>query len=617
MLELNDYKKEMKQSFILRIIISILFFVMIFCLLISRFWYLQVSSYEGFSERADRNRISVIPIAPRRGDIFDRNGEILARNYRTYTLVMSFVKANELEKVFEQLSPIITINSYNKRMIRRQLNEFGRYKPIVIHNNLNEFEASWFAVHAFKFPGLEIKSRWLREYPHGLLSAHVIGYIGRISDDDLDELNRQDKISNYRGTELIGKKGIEKTWEDVLHGHTGFKEVEVTSSGKPVRTLRSIDPIPGKDIFLSLDIGLQKVIDDAFGNRKGGVVAIDPNTGEILSLVSKPSFDPNLFINGIDLENWKLLNNSPDYPLMNRVLYGTYPIGSVYKPFVALAALELGKRTPDDRIFDPGYFECAGQKFRNPGSVSYGLVDLKKAIVVSSDTYFYSLSLDLNADELSSFVKQFGFGQITGIDLDGEKAGILPSTDWKRKKYSSNKKMQKWYLGDTISLMVGQGYNSFTLLQVCQGIATFANGGTYIKPHLAYKLRNPMSNKEEYIPYEPLYKIVLNESNCDIIKSAMVDVINHGTAKKSFLKTSYSVAGKTGTAQVFSLKGSKYRSDFIDEKLRDHALFIGFAPSENPTIAVAVFVENGGWGSKEAAPIARKIFDYWLLEKKK
>ncbi|AGF47941.1 penicillin-binding protein 2 [Candidatus Kinetoplastidibacterium crithidiae] len=610
MFELNNQVKVLKK-FSERIIIGILFFLFGFCILIVRLWYLQVSLYEGLSEKADNNRIAVVPMPPKRGSVFDRNGEILACSNCVYTLEMSSVKADKLESLFKELEPAIKISENNKRRIARQVIEYGRYKPIIIRNKLNEFEVSWFASHAFKFPELKIKSRWIREYPYCYEVSHVVGYIGRISDNDFRILD-DSKIANYRGSQLIGKKGIEKTWETTLHGYTGFKEVEVTAAGKPVRILKSVDPIPGKDIFLSIDIGLQKTIYNAFASKKGAVVAIDPNTGEILALVSVPSFDPNLFIDGIDKNSWDSLNNSHDYPLINRALYGTYPIGSVYKPFVALAALELGKRSSNDKIMDPGYFECGGQKFRNPGSIAHGLVDMYKAIVVSSDTYFYSLGLDIGVDELHDFIKQFGFGQKLDIDLDGEKQGILPSTEWKRKKYS-NKKMQKWYLGDTISLMVGQGYNSFTLLQLAQGLTVLANNGLYRKPHLVYKTKSPTLENEERIFYEPLHQVPLNYDNVSFIKSAMKDVINYGTAKNAFLRAPYSVAGKTGTAQVFSLRGSKYNAKFIDEKLRDHALFMGFAPSDNPKIAVAIIVENGGWGSKEAAPIARKIFDYWLL----
>ena len=412
-----------------------MFALLCFGVLIGRFWYLQVDRYEGLSERADRNRIAVVPIPPRRGEILDRNGEVLARNYRTYTLEVVPAHAGNLTALFERLNEVVYISPTDQRRFKRRAAESSRYASLQLRNNLNETEAAWFAAHAFQFPGVELRARWVREYPQGLSAAHVVGYIGRIADGDIEDLERAGQLGNYRGTDVIGKKGIEKTWEEALHGRTGLEEVEVTAGGRPMRTLRRIDPVPGSDIMLSIDMGLQKVAEQAFEGQRGALVALDPDTGEVLAFVSQPSFDPNLFVDGIDVDNWRMLNESPDHPLINRPLYGTYPIGSTYKPFVGLAALELGKRRATDRISDPGYYEFGGQKFRNAGGAAYGMTDMHKAIVVSSDTYFYSLGPEIGVNALHDFTKQFGFGQITGIDLEGEKRGVLPSTDWKRSAY--------------------------------------------------------------------------------------------------------------------------------------------------------------------------------------
>lgn len=613
MFEFKKTGQQQKQRFRLRAWVGGLFALACFGVLIGRFWYLQVDRYEGLSERADRNRIAVVPIPPRRGEILDRNGEVLARNYRTYTLEVVPAHAGNLSQLFERLTEVVYISPADQRRFKRRAAESSRYASLQLRNNLNETEAAWFAAHSFQFPGVELRARWVREYPQGASAGHVVGYIGRIAEGDNEELERAGQLGNYRGTEVIGKKGIEKTWEEQLHGRTGLEEVEVTAGGRPMRTLRRIDPVPGSDIMLSIDLGLQKVAEAAFEGQRGALVAIDPDTGEVLAFVSQPSFDPNLFVDGIDVDNWRMLNESPDHPLINRPLYGTYPIGSTYKPFVALAALELGKRRATDRISDPGYYEFGGQKFRNAGGAAYGMTDMHKAIVVSSDTYFYSLGPEIGVNALHDFTKQFGFGQITGIDLEGEKRGVLPSTDWKRSAYK-DKDRQRWYAGETISVAVGQGYNAFTLLQLAQGTSTLANNGLYRRPHLVHAVRDPRTGEAKPTESAPDYRIPLKQANVDVIKNAMADVVRAGTARRAFANTAYQAAGKTGTAQVFSLRGGHYRASAIDERLRDHALFMGFAPLEHPRIAVALIVENAGWGASVAAPVARKVFDYWLAK---
>ena len=482
-----------------------MFALLCFGVLIGRFWYLQVDRYEGLSERADRNRIAVVPIPPRRGEILDRNGEVLARNYRTYTLEVVPAHAGNLTALFERLNEVVYISPTDQRRFKRRAAESSRYASLQLRNNLNETEAAWFAAHAFQFPGVELRARWVREYPQGLSAAHVVGYIGRIADGDIEDLERAGQLGNYRGTDVIGKKGIEKTWEEALHGRTGLEEVEVTAGGRPMRTLRRIDPVPGSDIMLSIDMGLQKVAEQAFEGQRGALVALDPDTGEVLAFVSQPSFDPNLFVDGIDVDNWRMLNESPDHPLINRPLYGTYPIGSTYKPFVGLAALELGKRRATDRISDPGYYEFGGQKFRNAGGAAYGMTDMHKAIVVSSDTYFYSLGPEIGVNALHDFTKQFGFGQITGIDLEGE--ARRAAVHRLEALGLQGKERQRWYAGETISVAVGQGYNSFTLLQLAQGTSTLANDGLYRRPHLVHAVRDPRTGQAKPTDSVPDYRI--------------------------------------------------------------------------------------------------------------
>ncbi|TEA79133.1 penicillin-binding protein 2 [Allopusillimonas ginsengisoli] len=610
-----EFKKTthlQKRRMLIRVVVAGVFIVLCFLGLAGRLWYLQVVRYEGLAARADRNRIAVVPIPPRRGEILDRNGTVLARNYRDYTLsVMPANVTRDMDQMLDELGQLVYLSAGDRRRFLQNVKQNGRYTSILLRNNLNETEASWFAAHAYEFPGVQLSARWVREYPQGASAAHVLGYVGRISEADQEMLEKTGQEGNYRGSNTIGKKGIEKTWEKSLHGRTGIEEVEVTATGRPVRTLSRVDPVPGADLHLSLDIGLQKVAEAQFEGRRGALVAIEPSTGDVLAFVSAPSFDPNLFIDGIDIENWRKLNESPDHPLINRPLYGTYPIGSTYKPFVALAALELGVRSATERIPDPGYFELGGQRFRNAGGAAYGPTDMHRAIVKSSDTYFYSLGPEIGVNALHDFSAKFGFGQLTGIDLDGERRGVLPSTEWKRKAYKKLEQ-QRWYAGETVSVAVGQGYNSFTLLQLAQATSVLANNGVYMEPHLVSLIENPLTGAVKRAVSEPSHTIALKPENLAVIRNAMADVLRTGTARKAFEGARYQAAGKTGTAQVYSLRGGKYNASEIDERLRDHSLFMAYAPVENPKIALALIVENGGWGATVAAPIARTIFDYWL-----
>ena len=614
-----DFKKTdqlQKNKFVLRAVIAGLFAVVCFAVLVMRFWVLQVERHDSLSARADNNRMAVVPIPPRRGDILDRNGEVLARNVLSFTLEVVPAKAGNIDQLLSKLTPVVYVGPADQRRFKRRVAESGRYAGVVLRNNLNETEAAWFSAHSMRFPGVELRARWVREYPQGQAAAHVVGYVGRIAESDLLGLEQRNELGNYRGTDIIGKKGIEKTYETLLHGKTGLEELEITARGRPVRVLRKLDPMPGANLTLSLDMGLQRIAEEAFKNMRGALVAIEPATGEILAFVSQPSFDPNLFVDGIDVESWRRLNESPDHPLINRPVYGTYPVGSTYKPFVALAALELKKRRANERIDDPGFFEFAGQRFRNAGSTAFGSIDMHHALVVSSDTYFYSLGPEIGVNALHDFMKPFGFGQLTGVDIEGERRGVLPSIEWKRAAYKT-RDQQRWYAGETVSVAVGQGYNAFTLMQLAQATAVLANDGAYMKPHLLRSMRDSLSGEQTVVEPETTHTIELKRENLDVIRRALVDVTLSGTASQAFAGAPYQTAGKTGTAQVYSLRGAKYQSSAIDERLRDHALFMAYAPAKQPKIAVAVLVENAGWGGSIAAPIARKVFDAWLLRDQK
>jgi penicillin-binding protein 2 len=612
MFDFKNANERERSRFGLRVWVAGVVVLLAFGLLGWRLWVLQVQQHQGLLQRADSNRTAVVPIPPRRGEILDRHGEVLARNYLSYTLDVVPGQVDSIEDLLADLERVVALSDRQKRQFERRLRESGPFAEVLLRNDLSDTEAAFFAAQAFRFPGVELKARWVRQYPQGETAAHVVGYVGRISERDLQVLDAENKLGNYRGTDIIGKKGIEKSWQDQLHGQTGIESLEVTARGRPVQTLHRIDPVPGSDLILSLDLSLQRVAEKAFEGQRGALVAIDPNNGEILAFVSQPSFDPNLFVDGIDHESWKQLNDSEDKPLITRPVYGTYPIGSTYKPFVALAAMALGKRTADTKIYDPGYYEMGKTRFRNAGSAHYGQVDVHKSLVVSSDVYYYSLAESITIDALHDFMKPFGFGQQTGVDLVGERTGILPSTAWKKSAFREPEQ-QRWYPGETVSVLIGQGYNAFSLMQLAQATAVLANGGTYYRPHLVRAFRPSGATTPQAVEAEVMHTIDLDPKAVEAIRNALIDVTKVGTARRSFASAPYEVAGKTGTIQLFNLKGAKYKRDEVDERLRDHSAFMGYAPARNPTIALAVLVENGGWGSEVAAPIARAVFDAWLM----
>ena len=585
-----------------------------FGILSLRLFYLQVIRYNEFNAAAESNRTAIVPIVPNRGVIMDRNGVVLATNYSAYTLEITPSKVvAPVEEVIEQLSAIIEIQTRDKRRFKKQVDESKSIDSVPIRTRLTDEEVARFAAQRYRFPGVEIRARLFRNYPYDQLASHVIGYIGRINTSEKAKIEESEDAGNYRGTEYIGKLGVEQSYENQLHGTTGVQEMETSAGGRAVRRLNSSQSVPGNSVVLSIDIKLQKLIEDLYGTRRGALVALDPKTGEVLAFVSKPTFDPNLFVDGIDVDNWQALNESPDKPLLNRALRGTYPPGSTYKPFMALAALQSGKRAEKTLISDPGFFMFGNHRFRDDKEGGHGVVDMYKSIVESCDTYYYTLARDMGVDLIYEQMKPLGFGQITGIDILGESRGVLPSTDWKRTTYKKAEQ-QRWYSGETISLGIGQGYNSFTMLQVAHATATIANNGLKMRPHIVREVLDVETKAPTPVAKEPIGQLPLSPENLDIIKRAMIGVNIEGTSATSFAGAQYVSAGKTGTAQVYTVKqNEKYNAATVDERMRDHALFIAFAPADDPKVALAMVVENSGFGAQNAAPIARRVFDFVIM----
>jgi penicillin-binding protein 2 len=616
MTEFKNTEQEL-HYFRMRLSVAGIFVFIFFCLLAARFVWLQGYRHDHYAAQAEENRISVVPVVPNRGLIVDRNGVVLARNFAAYTLEITPSKIDRsLDELIDALGTLVEIQPKDRRRFRRQLEESKNFESLPIRTRLTDEEVARFTAQRYRFPGVDIQARLFRQYPLGAVASHVIGYIGRINQREADKIDEMEDGANYNGTSYIGKEGLEKSYEKQLHGVTGYEEVEVSAGGRAVRTLSRKSATPGNNLILSIDIELQKVVEQAFGNRRGALVAIEPSTGDILAYVSMPTFDPNLFVEGIDQQSWEELNTSPDKPLVNRPLSGSYPPGSTYKPFMALAALELGRRTPSSAISDPGYFVFGNHRFRDDKEGGHGTVDMYRSIVQSCDTYYYQLAADLGVDAMHDFMKPFGFGQLTGIDLEHEKRGVLPSTTWKRTAYK-RPQQQKWYAGETISLGIGQGYNSFTPLQLAHAVANLANNGVVMKPHLVKIMEDGGTRaRTPTVPTES-YRIPLKQHNIDIIKQAMVGVTREGTAAKTFVNAGYVSGGKTGTAQVIAIKkNEKYNANRIDERHRDHSLYTAFAPADKPRIAIAIIVENGGFGAAAAAPIVKEALDFYLLGKR-
>ncbi len=591
------------------------FVVFLAVALLMRGFYLQIMRNDYFIQRAESNRTSLVPTAPNRGLILDRNGDILAENYSAYTLELTRAQTRNLEATLTEVSKLIEITPGQLRRFRRLLSESHEFETVPLKSKLTDEEVAVLAANRYRLPGIEVKARLFRNYRAGPGMAHVVGFIGRINDRELKRLREDGREQNYRGSAHIGKTGLEQSYETLLHGRTGFDQMETDASGRAVRMLSRISPVPGKDLRLYLDLELQAVAEKAFGNYLGGLVALDPKTGGVLALVSKPGFDPNLFIDGIDPDTWKELNESPDRPMVNRVLRGLYPPGSTIKPLMALAGLELGVRKPSDSIVDPGYYSLpnSSHQFRDWKRGGHGVVNLHLAITQSCDVYFYRLAVDMGIDRMHDYLAKFGLGETTGIDLDGESAGLLPSRDWKQRRW---KKI--WYPGETVIAGIGQGYHLTTPLQLARVAAMIANGGKRIEPRLVQAVRDPLTHAWQALPVVTDGQVTIKPSNLEAVRTAMVDVMRPGgTAAAAAAGASYTIAGKTGTAQVVGIKqGARYDAGKLSKQYRDHALFMAFAPADDPKIAVAVLVENGGHGGSTAAPIARAVMDYYLTGKR-
>ncbi len=591
------------------------FVLVFFGILLLRFIWLQLIQHDYYQTRAEDNRIALVPITPNRGLIIDRNGVVLARNYSAYTLEITPSKVPNFDATIDQLAELIDIQPRDRKRFKKLLEESKNFESLPIRTRLTDVEVARFIAHRYRFPGVDIKARLFRQYPEGEFASHLLGYIGRINAADVVKIEEAEQELNYRGTDHFGKTGLEQRYELDLHGVSGFEQVEVDAGGRAVRTLARTAPVAGNNLTLTIDAKLQRVAEQAFGDRRGALIAIEPETGGILAFVSMPNYDPNLFVDGIDTQSWRELNDSPNKPMVNRAINGAYPPGSTFKPFMALAALETGKRRPEQAIADPGFFTFGNHTFRDDKKGGHGMVDMYKSIVESCDTYYYLLANDMGIDNIAAFMSQLGFGSRTGVDIEGEAKGILPSTQWKKERFKKPEQ-QKWYAGETISIGIGQGYNAYTPIQLANATATLANNGVMFKPHLVKYVTDTRSGAKRLIEPQPVKTLPFKPENIEVIKKAMVGVNVEGTGARAFANAGYVAAGKTGTAQVFSLKGAQYKGHHATkEELRDHALYVAFAPADKPTIALAVLVENGGFGAQAAAPIARQVFDYYLLGK--
>ncbi len=612
---LKNVKQELGR-FRLRLLAAAAFVLFCFGLLLARLIFLQVIQHESLSDRAESNRITVVPIVPNRGLIKDRNGIVLASNYSAYTLEITPSKVPDLETTIDALAQVVEVQPRDRRRFKRLMSENKNFESLPIRTKLSEAEVARFTAQRFRFPGVEIKARLFRSYPLGEVGSHLIGYIGRINQAEkkaMDEWEEED-IANYRGTEYIGKLGLEQSYERELHGITGFEQVETSAGGRAVRRLAHRPPTPGNTLMLSIDIRLQALVEELYKDRRGALVAIDPRNGEVLAFVSKPTFDPNLFVDGIDADSWRDLNEDLDKPLLNRALRGTYPPGSTFKPFMAMAALNSGKRAPGTIVMDNLTYNFGGRTFGSPETDRPGPKDMRLAIVSSSNVYFYSLANEMGVDLIHDELEPFGFGRKTEIDVQGEVSGVLPSQAWKRRYFARSPANQKWFAGETISLGIGQGYNNFTMLQIATAVSTLSTGGQRFKPRLVREIEDVVRHQQRRIASDALPPLPLKPEQVDVIRNAMYGVTIEGTSRAAFNGAGYKSGGKTGTAQAVGLKaGERYKDIKADERKRDHSLYVAFAPLEAPTIALAVIVENAGFGSTSAAPIARRVFDFMLM----
>ena len=607
---------------LLRLLVAFILIVIFFSILLARFFYLQVTQHNEFSGQASSNRITLIPTPPVRGEIVDINGVPLAKNYPVFSLeVIPSRIEGKMEDVIEALKKYVDITPTDLKRFKKYRESYRKFENIPLKLRLTDEEAARLSIHLREFKGVEVNSRTFREYPYGKLTSHFLGYIGRISDKDKEMLEEEGLTALYRGSTHIGKSGLEKYYEHQLHGVPGYQEVEKDAYGNIVRVLKNVPSKMGQTLRLGMDIRMQQEADRILGDRRGALVAINPQDGTVLAFVSKPSFDPNLFIDGIDSDTWKMLNDDWKKPLINRVTQGLYPPGSTFKPFMGMALLESGKITQNTIVPAPGAWSIPGSRhiFRDSVRSGHGSANLSKAIQVSSDTFFYRLGYEMGIDKASPYLAQFGFGQKTGIDLPSEYTGVLPSREWKAKRFakSSDPTAKEWRAGEMVSVSIGQGYNAYTPLQMAHATASLANNGVVHQPHLVKEILDFGARKITRINPNPERQIPFKADNFEYVKRAMEKVLKPGgTAHRIGGGLSYTMGGKTGTAQVVQIKqGGRYNAAALREQHRDHAWFISFAPLEKPEIAIAVILENGGWGAY-AAPLAREMTDFYMLHVK-
>ncbi|MEL7939296.1 MULTISPECIES: penicillin-binding protein 2 [Pseudomonas] len=605
-IQLKDHEKDARLVR-RRVVVGAVAIFLLALVLVARMYHLQVTQYEYHSTLSENNRVHVQPIPPNRGLIYDRNGVLIADNRPSFSLTVTRERTENLQQELQALVEILGLTEEDKAIFEKRMKQGRRpFEPVPIMFELSEEQIARIAVNQYRLPGIDVTAQFVRHYPLGEHFAHSVGYVGRINEAELKVL---DPV-NYSGTHHIGKTGVEKFYEAELHGTVGYEEVETNARGRVLRVLKRTDPVPGKDIVLSIDSKLQAKAEEALGGRRGAIVAIQPATGEVLAMVSQPSYDPNLFVTGISFKDYSALRDSIDRPLYNRVLRGLYPPGSTVKPAVALAGLDSGVVTPGSRVFDPGYYQLPNydHKYRNWNRSGEGWVNLETAIMRSNDTYFYDLAHKLGIDRLHDYMSRFGFGQRVSLDMYGESPGLMPSREWKRAT-----RRQVWFPGETLILGIGQGYMQSTPLQLAQMTALIANHGKWIRPHLARTV-----DGQPPVDPEPMPDIDLREpGNWELIDSDMQQVVHNarGTAHKVGAASVYRIAGKSGTAQVVAIKqNERYDRSKLNERNRDHALFIGFAPADNPQIAVSVMVENGESGSGVAAPVLKQVMDAWLLD---
>ncbi|MCP1660927.1 penicillin-binding protein 2 [Neisseria perflava] len=617
----NAAANTAQPDFLLRLFVAFVLIVVFFCLLLVRFVYLQVVRHDDFSGQASTNRITIIPTPPIRGEIVDINGVPLAKNYAVFSLeVIPNKIEGKMDDLVQALGKYVDISATDLKRFKKYRESYRKYENVPLKLKLTDEEAAKLAVHLHEFKGVEINSRTFREYPYGKLTSHFLGYIGRISDRDQERLEEEGLTALYRGSTHIGKSGLEAYYENQLHGVPGYQEVEKDAYGNIVRVLKNVPPKMGQTLRLAMDIRMQQEADHIFGNRRGAMVALNPQNGDVLAFVSKPSFDPNLFIDGIDSDTWKALNEDWKKPLINRVTQGLYPPGSTFKPFMGMALLESGKLTQSTVVPAPGAWSIPGSRhvFRDAARRGHGSANLSKAIQVSSDTFFYRMGYELGIDKAQPYLVQFGFGQPTGIDLPNEYKGVLPSREWKAKRFakSKNKANREWHVGEMVSVSVGQGYNAYTPLQMAHATASLANDGVVYRPHLVKELLDYNNREITLINPNPSHKIPFKQDNFEYVKQAMGKVLKPGGTAWRIGMPPYTMGGKTGTAQVVQIKqGQKYNAAALAEQHRDHAWFISFAPIAKPEIATAVLLENGGWGAN-AAPAARSLTDFYMLNLK-